>query len=210
MVKYKNIIVIIIVVFIGVAGFIYNITPAKPKEKAVILTKEETPKGIPNETQKSTDDSKKEDPPIIYVHICGEVVSPGVYELLGSSRVKDLIFAAGGLTQKASPDYVNQAEVLTDGKQIYIPSKEEVKDLGKNKNLVTPNDTEDETKSLININTASKEELMTIPGIGEAKAGSIIKYREECGNFNSIEDIKNIEGIKDGVFNKMKEYITVS
>ena len=146
--------------------------------------------------------SENENSEKIYVHICGEVNNPGVYELDAGSRIFEAVGAAGGMTKAAAEDSVNQAEVLTDGQQVYLPSLEEVQN--------QMQETAAAESGKVNINKASKEELMTLPGIGESKADAIIRYREECGNFDSIEGIMEIEGIKEGVFRKIEERITVS
>lgn len=143
---------------------------------------------------------------LLYIYVCGEVVNPGVYMLSGGSRVCDLFDVAGGLTENASPDYWNQARLLVDGEMLYVPTKEEA---ATRENSGEPSNAND-TNGKININTATKEQLMEIPGIGESKANAIIAYREEHGGFSSIEEVMNIEGIKEGVFSKMKEYIVVN
>lgn len=152
---------------------------------------------------------------IIYVDVRGQINNPGVYELTSESRVYEAIEKAGGLMQTAAEAAVNQAERLTDGQQIYIPSEEEWQKAGADKSLTvsgaakTGNINGSNSDGKVNLNTASKEEIMTLSGIGEVKADSIIRYREEHGGFQSVEDIKKIEGIKDGVFNKIKNQITI-
>ena len=102
----------------------------------------------------------------------------------------------------AAYDSVNQAQKMEDGQQIYIPSKTDQQS--------TLTQKSDESSSdLISINQASKEELMTLPGIGESKADRILAYRQEHGGFKSLEELMNISGIKEGVYNKMKDYITL-
>lgn len=148
---------------------------------------------------------QEQDNEIIYVYVCGQVQSPGVYTVPEGSRVYDLFELAGGFTESAAVDYWNQARVLTDGEMIYVPSKEEVKDR-------TFEDTQrgkEDKSEKININTASKEELMTLPGIGEAKAMAILTYRQQNGPFSSIEEVKQVEGIKEAVFSKIKVYIEI-
>lgn len=138
----------------------------------------------------------------IFVHVCGEVNHPGVYELDAESRVYKALEAAGGMTKAAAEEALNQAEILSDGQQLYVPSEAECMKQS------AQTGTSDDGK--ININKASKEELMTLSGIGESKADAIIRYREENGNFKSIEEIMEIEGIKEGVFHKIEEGITAS
>ena len=141
----------------------------------------------------------------IFVYVCGEVNSPGVYELEEGSRVYEAIEAAGGALEGADIDSVNQAELLTDGQQIKIYSREE---MSQGTSLYNESGTA-ASSGKVNINTADKTLLMTLPGIGESRAGDIIKYRDEHGLFSSIEDIKNISGIKDKMFEKIKDYIEI-
>ena len=111
------------------------------------------------------------------------------------------------MTAEAAPEAVSQARTVADGEQIYVPTVREVQMQGAGvEDIVTGNA---DVSGKVNINTAGKEELMTLTGIGEAKAQSILDYREEHGKFGSIEDLMLIEGIKEGVFNKIKEDITI-
>ena len=135
------------------------------------------------------------------VYVCGAVQHPGVYELAEGSRVYEALALAGGVTDDASPTAVNQAQPLTDGEMIEILTVDQAME------RETAQGTESDGR--VNINTADAEELKTLPGIGEAKADSIIAYREKNGAFAAIEDIKNIEGIKDGVFAKLEDCIKV-
>ena len=144
----------------------------------------------------------------VYVYVCGEVKSAGVYELKSDARVFQAIHLAGGMTEEAALDAVNQARTVTDGEQIYVPTIAEAEAQGTGVGEGTSITGADGNKK-ININTAGKEELMTLTGIGEAKALSILTYREEHGAFGSIEELMEIEGIKEGVFNKIKEDITI-
>ena len=141
----------------------------------------------------------------IYIHICGEVKKPGVYTFDREPRVVEVVERAGGFTKKARQDCVNMAEAVADGTKLVIEA------VGKrSKEEETEQRTSDKVGSnKININTASKEELMTLSGIGESKATQILSYRESNGKFAKIEDIMNISGIKDGIFSKIKDYITV-
>ena len=166
------------------------------------------------ESQKVELDESDREEILLYVYICGEVNHPGVYTLSEGSRVCDLFEAAGGLTAEAATDYWNQARLLVDGEMLYVPTVEEAAErqesgMNDSENQSTSSETSD-TDGKINLNTASMDQLMQIPGIGEAKARSILAYREEHGGFSSIEEVMNIEGIKEGVFSKMKEYIVVN
>ena len=143
----------------------------------------------------------------VYVYVCGAVNAPGVYELKKDARVFEAITLAGGMTAEAAPEAVSQARTVADGEQIYVPTVREVQMQGSGvEDIVIGNA---DVSGKVNINTAGKEELMTLTGIGEAKAQSILDYREEHGKFGSIEDLMLIEGIKEGVFNKIKEDITI-
>lgn len=158
------------------------------------------------ETETETD--TKESDSLCYVYVCGAVEQPGVYLLQSGDRVYEAITLAGGLTEDAAGNALNQAEPVSDGQMIQVPTKEEAafSDAGESAQEPDRMQTED---GKININTASAEMLMTLPGVGQSKAESIIAYREEKGTFSSIEAIKNVNGIKDGVYNQIKDKITV-
>ena len=139
----------------------------------------------------------------IWVHVCGAVAEAGVYMLPVGSRLQEAIEAAGGMTADASLDYLNLARVLSDGEQIYVPRAEEVA-AGQVK---MPGDTAGSEK--VNLNTATGEELEQLPGIGEVKAKAILAYRASSGGFETIEELMNVSGIGEAVFQQLKEYITV-
>lgn len=149
------------------------------------------------------------EPEAIWVYVCGQVVRPGVYELKMGDRVYQAIEAAGGFTEAASREYWNQAEILSDGQKIYVPTQEETQGSGSDSASGTANSEAGED-GRVNLNTASKQELTSLSGIGESRAEAIIRYREENGGFRSIEEIKKIEGIKEGIFEKIKNDITVN
>lgn len=152
-----------------------------------------------------------------YVYVCGAVREPGVYELPVGGRIYEAIELAGGLTEDACLESLNQAEQIVDGQMIRVLTREEAADQAVNLsagNAGTDGDTASDSGSseddgLIDLNTASASELMTLPGIGQSKADSIIAYRESKGGFSSISEIMNIDGIKEGVYNRIKEYIKV-
>lgn len=141
----------------------------------------------------------------IWVYVCGQVVSPGVYELPGDSRMYEAIECAGGILEDGAPESLNLAERASDGQRIYVPSREEA--------AAIPAQTSGEeaggsmNAGKVNLNTAGKEELMTLTGIGETRAEAILAYREEKGKFRSPEDIMNVQGIKEGIYEKIKEQI---
>lgn len=162
--------------------------------------------------------------------IKGEVNNPGIYSLDANSRIIDVIELAGGLTTNANTSVINLSKKITDEMVIIIYSNAEVKDFEKTKekeeqiqkNCQQPTDnslkndaciasyaTSSNTDQKISLNTATIEELMTLPGIGEAKAKDIIEYRKSNGNFKTIEDIMKISGIGESVFAKIKDYLTI-
>lgn len=166
-----------------------------------------------------------EDMPLVYIHVCGLVSTPGVYGLPAGSRVYEAIEAAGGFSEAAVPDYLNLAQVLEDGMKIQVPDRDQAEEWkargltqsgismgGGTAGVQTSGRTgsgEGGSKARVNLNTASREELMTLRGIGASRADDIIHYRQEFGGFKSIEDIMNVSGIKDAAFEKIKDSITV-
>ena len=134
----------------------------------------------------------------IYVYVCGYVKQPGVYCLSGESRICDALLLAGGVLAEGNAEALNQAEHVTDGQTLYVP--------GIGENIRDESVSED---GLLNINTAVKEDFMALPGIGESKAAVIIQYRQDHGSFESIEELMEIPGIKEGVFNKIKDKIKI-
>ncbi len=165
---------------------------------------EEAEADVPGEGAE-TRESIQTDP--VYVYVCGAVNTPGVYELSREARVFEAVQAAGGMAQDASAESVNLARTVADGEQIYVPTEEEART--QEKGVGEESTATGTEQGKVNINTASKEELMTLAGIGEAKAESILKYRDEHGSFRSVEELMEIEGIKEGVFGKIKEDITI-
>jgi len=158
------------------------------------------------------------------IHVTGAVKSPGVYELPRNSILQDAINAAGGLTESATVEYLNLAELLADGQQVFVaeviptappptggpspvtdnPSPTPTRQPSAANNPPAP-----ASPGAININTAAQAELETLPRIGPAIAGRIIEYRNAHGPFARIEDIKNVKGIGDATFEALKAYITV-
>lgn len=143
---------------------------------------------------------------VLYVHVCGQVKTPGVYELKEGSRIFDAVEAAGGFTEEADERSLNLAAPAKDGMQVNVYSREEA--------LTAPavsadGDSSREGGERINLNRATEKELMELPGVGESRAGDIIRYREESGGFRTIEEIMNVPGIKDASFQKIKDRITV-
>lgn len=139
----------------------------------------------------------------VFVFVCGQVAVPGVYELPAGSRIYDAIMQAGGCMETADICAVNQAGYLEDGMQIYIPA------IGEAYKEAASEEQASRTDGRISINHADKNELMTLPGIGESKADAILEYRQSHGAFSSIDELMNIPGIKEGIFNNIQDYIKV-
>ncbi len=139
----------------------------------------------------------------IFVYVCGAVCNPGVYELPADSRAYEAVTQAGGMQEDAAGTAVNLAEVLTDGQKLQIPFQGEVSD------VQVSDSGEVTTDSRVNINTASLEELMTLKGIGQTRAEQILEYREKHGSFASPEAIMDVDGIKQGTYDKIKDNIRV-
>ncbi len=157
---------------------------------------------------------------LISVYICGEVRNPGIYEAPQGAMLNDIIEDAGGLTEKASVNNINLVYQITGNMSIYIPSEDEIKNGFTGGDIIrqdgvyvwgnSSGGSSDPGGStlMVNINTAALDELKSLPGIGEVTAQAIIDYRNATP-FSAIEDIKNVIGIGDSKFNRIKDYICV-
>ena len=196
--------------------YIYKKLYETEKESEILLNNNA------NEIQNIQDDEKiqiNNEKENVMVHVIGEVNSPGVVKLEEGARIIDAIQAAGGKTEEADLSKVNLAYVIEDGTQIYIPrinenlNQVELISGEAGHSIIVTNtktqDNENQQNSKVNINTANKEKLETLPGIGETTAQKIIDYREQNGKFNKIEDLKNVSGIGEAKFNSLKDKITV-
>ena len=216
--KQKKVIFIIILTIIAIIAYLIiqknndfeenlignELIPYEEENK----TKEETENNIENNTNQNQ----------IIVHITGAVNKEGVYALDENSRVSDAVNSAGGLKEDADTSKINLAYQLEDGMKINIPS---INDKNENTAITSEigienNSKVDETKNKeasnqkVNINTATKEELDTLPGIGESTAQKIINYRRENGKFSSIEEIKEVNGIGESKYENIKELICIN
>lgn len=194
--KLKSLKIVISVFAVLICGVIYVCGSHFSKSEPIVT------ESFQSETDEENEPTAEREEKV-YIHICGAVKKPGVYAFLGEPRVVEVVKKAGGFTKKADKDSVNQAQIVTDGTQLVISKKKK-----QSKNTTWQGD-EPEQSDKVNLNTASRDELMTLSGVGESKADAILSYRESNGAFKKIEDIMNIPGIKDGVFNKIKESITV-
>lgn len=166
-------------------------------------------KGSSSQISQSTSATSSPATPECAVYIAGAVKKPGLYRYYGQARISDAIDAVGGFTKNAAKDAVNLAQILQDGEQITVPTKKEYAKSKQKEYQADTGDKNSASSALININTASSEDLMTLPGVGQAKANLIIEYRTQNGSFSSKEDLMKISGIKEGVYNKIKDLITI-
>ncbi len=151
----------------------------------------------------------------IQVHVTGAVNHPGVYLLPQKSRIHDALEAAGGFTSDANEQGINLVAPLEDGRQIWVPylkitENDSTVDNTSQSQEFTSDSSTSQTLHLININTATREELETLPGIGPVIAEAIITYRETKGEFTRIEDIQKVSGIGPATFDDIKTHITVA
>ena len=217
--KYKYVITIFLFMLI-IFYIVFVKVNLKSKEKNLVDNQV-----VINEAEKVEVDLKDD---LVYVDIKGAVKKPGVYKINSDKKIIDVITIAGGLMENANTDNINLSKKVTDEMVIIIYTDEEVKNSNIvdtvikviDKECVCPNiqndgcinteinDSITNVNKTININTATLEELMSINGLGEAKAKAIIKYREENGYFKIIDDLLNVSGIGEALFEKIKEYIT--
>ena len=217
--KYKYVITIFLFMLI-IFYIVFVKVNLKSKEKNLVDNQV-----VINEVEKVEVDLKDD---LVYVDIKGAVKKPGVYKINSDKKIIDVITMAGGLMENANTDNINLSKKVTDEMVIIIYTDEEVKNSNIvdtvikviDKECVCPNiqndgcinteinDSITNVNQTININTATLEELMSINGLGEAKAKAIIKYREENGYFKIIDDLLNVSGIGEALFEKIKEYIT--
>ncbi|MFJ7746250.1 helix-hairpin-helix domain-containing protein [Peribacillus sp. NPDC097295] len=186
------------------------------------------PKQKPAETEdifavsasKEIDDAAKAEteagPQIMKVDVKGAVQAPGVFTAQAGDRVIDLIAEAGSFTEKADKDKVNLAQLVEDQMVIYVPKKgEEGAEIQGAVPATVPNGSTETGGAAgspggqVNLNTATQADLETLSGIGPSKATAILEYRDSIGNFKQVEDLKNVSGIGDKTFEKLKESISV-
>lgn len=175
------------------------------QEEPVFIPEEAPAQTVEEEETAAEEPQKEEEPEVVYVFVCGAVNQEGVYQLPLGSRVYEAIASAGGLTEDAAVSYVNQAQLLTDGMQITVPSQEEAAQM----QVSGSQEAAGPSQGKVDLNRATAEELQELSGIGAVKAAAIIAYREEQGGFSSIEEIQEVDGISQKTFEKIKEQITV-
>lgn len=221
--KYKYLILSgIVILMMIIAGVMVYLFGDKKEEVVEDVIKEEV--AVVESKEEVLEEEKEES---ITIDIKGEVKTPGVYELPLNSRVIDAINISGGLTNKADTSDINLSKILKDENVIVISNKYSnqttkytqketsvVNNASTSKdNVVSSSNSSDtntnKTNDKVSINTATKEQLMNLNGIGESKANDIIAYRNQNGLFKSIEDIKKVSGIGDKLFDKIKDNITI-
>ena len=218
--KYKKIgLIAVLVIVILSSILIYNTSGFKQLNKndneSIFVDDENntSDEGLQNNNYKddssylnSAAENKLQNKTII-VEIKGQVKNPDVYTLDENSIINDLITLAGGVTENADLSSINRAKKLQNHEMIYIADKNEAS-IAQN-SMADPSEHSVMSESLVDINTAEAEQLKTLNGIGDSKAKSIIEYREQNGGFKSIEEIKNVTGIGEKMFEKIKDSITV-
>lgn len=215
-IKYIIIFILIFIVVIGCLIYYFGIYQNNNSNQEIVSISND----ILNENKPPVEEEK-----MIIVDVKGAVKNPGVYELTNGSRVHDAIKMSGGLTNKGDTSVINLSKKLEDEMVIIVYTKDEVKALNKNNEIIKYVDKEcvcpkitngacindnnsNETKK-ISLNNATLEELQTLPGIGESKALEIINYRKENGGFKTIEELMNISGIGQSTFEKIKDLVTI-
>ena len=195
--KNRTVYIMLAVLGISLAGVLYYYGRGEAPERVsedVFISQIQTEE--PADTEAQTQEQH-----MIYAHICGAVVSPGVYGLPEGSRISDGIAAAGGFAEDADTEYYNLALLMEDGMQVRVPTVEEAESLRAA--------AADSSDGLVNINTAGLDELMSLPGIGEVKAEAIIEYRSRNGPFEDISDIMRVSGIKESAYQQIQYRIKV-
>lgn len=208
----KTIIILILSLFITItfaACGEEEIALSEVSTESTSTAEEDSALQTSTEAEAGKEETVQEQSAAVYVYVCGEVASPGVYELAQGARIYEAVTLAGGLTEDADPSVINQAEPVTDGMMIRIPaagSEEAAEAASMKPGQVTAAD----GTTLVNINTADAATLMTLPGIGESKAAAIIAWRQENGGFTTKEDLKNVSGIGDSTYERLSQQITVT
>mgnify|MGYP003292000907 CR=1 FL=1 len=166
----------------------------------IIMPKNEVVIDLSEHNIGESGEKKKED--LLFVHIEGAIKEPGVKQVPKGTRIFEIIAIAGGELKDADVSKINLASIVKDEQKIYIPFKIIETNENNTKNTSIKSD-------IVNINSATADELQKLEGIGPAMANKIIQYREEVGYFSSIEDIQNVTGIGESKYSKIKEKITI-
>ena len=182
--------------------------------EAEIFTEEEISAEQPEELTQEVSPVPGQTPAVtpvqtIYVDVGGAVNKPGVYQLKSGARIYEAIEKAGGFTPEAEPGSINQAQMAQDGEQILVLTKEEFQAQGMSQTQAAGQSPAQGQAGKVYIYTADETQLQKLSGIGQSRAEAIIEYREKNGGFSSVEEIMNVDGIKEGIFEKIKDEIVV-
>ena len=189
---YKKSLLVLLVIALFSAGITYY--RLNNQDIDIIDNEEELTDNTPNS--------------MITVYVSGEVNKPGLIQIDSNARISDAITACGNFTPLADKNAINLAQKLSDGTHIQVPTIKNSANTTSSTNN-SSNSPNDKSNDLVNINTATNEELDTLPGVGPATAEKILNYRQEHGNFQSIEDLKNVKGIGEAKFNKLQDKISI-
>lgn len=205
MLRKKGILFVLVFLVLSLSG-------CKPEDKSLVITREKieekdessvlTSWAEPGPDSGLNEEASTNGRELLCVHVCGAVCSPGVYYLPEGSRVYDALQAADGFTGDGATEFVNLALPIHDGEQIYFPTMEEA--------IALKHENKREDAVLIDINTADEDLLCTLPGIGETRAKDIIAYRKKNGRFEKPEDLMKVSGIKQSIFDRISDCITVN
>ena len=205
----KRIVYVVVFIILAVTGIVYRFVFKGNHDGITVLSASQVTDnyGATADTGVAQTSSS---PAMISIYICGEVNNPGIYEVEAGTILDIVAKKAGGFTDKAALDHLNLVYRFTDNMSVFIPSEDNLSEgdsvIMRNPAGAAASDNTD--NSCININTASKEQLTTLPGIGESTAQSIITYRQEHP-FDTIEDIMNVSGIGEAKFQRIKDFICV-
>ena len=215
--QIKKIIFIVVITLVIIIVAIYQISANQKEEEydyLEITQNAELQNTEQEENIEIQEQIKQEE--TIFVHVTGQVNNAGIVEVKEGARIIDVINAAGGMTDKADETKINLAYKIEDGQKIYVPSKEDREEIPyitseSGKNIIEEKTSKKETvrNVMININTADVKGLQELPGIGESTANKIVEYRKTNGKFKTIEDIKNVKGIGESKYEKIKNNICV-
>ena len=202
--KKQKIIIIAITIFMLLFIGFYIINKANNSEYIELEIDENTV--IENVILNEEIEKKEQE---IIIHVTGAVKNQGIVQIKEGARISDVIDAAGGTTEEADLSKINLAYEVEDGQKIYVPNINDKKDVESITEEAGENVLENNKNGKVNINTASQTELETLGGVGPSTALKIIKYREENGDFEKIEDIKNVQGVGEAKFESLKDNICV-
>lgn len=211
----------VILVVLVIATAIYGQFTEDDTVKASVADVEALSAEDENDGAKEEEAKAPEEPEMIFIDVCGAVNNGNVVTVPAGSRVFEAINAAGGATEEAELKYINLAAVCEDGQKLYVPTKEEMEaqtaggsqalpgSAGVTDTTLTGMTGDRSSGGTVNINSGTSEELQSLTGIGPSMASRIIEYREQNGGFKTVEDLKNVSGIGDRTFEKLKDKVCV-